>query len=188
MSLKLIMADSSDFNNFANKIKSETGVTISINAANTYWNSVQFPDEVSIVPSTSTSVTNSVYNHAFVDVDNHLFIYDKTNIDESNIGPMSYPKYDVFISDTTDGRTISLPYVEYQCNKLFNIPSYAAHDASKQSITIFPCYYGYSSDYSGFLKNIYINYERRFVAGLKFIDQNGNRFMTLGGYLLYKVN
>ena len=53
---------------------------------------------------------------------------------------------------------------------------------------IFPCYYGYSNDYNAFLKNIYINYERRFVAGLKFIDQNGNEFFTLGGYLLYKNN
>ena len=186
MSLKLIMADSSDFNNFANKIRSETGVTISINSDTAYWNSVQFPDGVSITPASSTSVTNSSANHAFVDVNNHLFIYDRTNIDESNITPTRYPKYDAFISDTTDGRTISLPTTAYEFYRVFNIPSYAAHDASKQSIAIFPCYYGHSGDYSGFLKNIYINYERRFVAGLKFIDQNGNRFVTLGGYLLYK--
>lgn len=40
----------------------------------------------------------------------------------------------------------------------------------------------------GFIKNCYVNYERKFQRGLKFIDQNGNRFVTLGGYLLYKVN
>ena len=188
MSLKLIMADSDNFNNFANKIRSETGVTININAANTYWNDVQFPDGVSIVPASSTSVTNSSCNHAFVDVDNHLFIYDRTNIDESNINPTKSPKYDAFISDTTDGRTISLPTLASNYSQLFNIPDYAAHNASKQSIAIFPCYYGYNSDYCVFLKNIYINYERRFVAGLKFIDQNGNRFVTLGSYLLYKVD
>ena len=39
-----------------------------------------------------------------------------------------------------------------------------------------------------FVKNVYINYERRFQPNLKFIDQNGNRFVTLGGYLLYKVD
>ena len=188
MSLKIIMADSSNFNNFANKIRSETGVTISIASDTNYWNSVQFPDGVSIVPSSSSRGTDSIYNHAFVDVDNHLFIYDRTNIDESNIPPTTYPKYDAFISDTTDGRTISLPTVAYSYGQLFNIPDYANQDASKQSIAIFPCYYGYSGDCSGFLKNIYINYERRFVAGLKFIDQNGNRFVTLGGYLLYKVD
>ena len=27
-----------------------------------------------------------------------------------------------------------------------------------------------------------------FEPGLKFIDQNGNKFVTLGGYLLYKVD
>lgn len=34
----------------------------------------------------------------------------------------------------------------------------------------------------------YVNYERYFIPGQKYIDQNGNKFMTLGGYLLYKVD
>ena len=118
-------------------------LSLQINSGTNYWNSVQFPDDVSIVPSTSTMGTDSIYNHAFVDVDNHLFIYDRTNIDESNIPPTTYPKYDAFISDTTDGRTISLPDVEQSYGQLFNIPDYAAQDASKQSIAIFPCYYGF---------------------------------------------
>ena len=42
--------------------------------------------------------------------------------------------------------------------------------------------------FNAFVKNVYINYERRFQPGLKFIDQNGNKFVTLGGYLLYKVD
>lgn len=40
----------------------------------------------------------------------------------------------------------------------------------------------------GFVKNCYVNYERKFQRNLKFIDQNGNEFITLGGYLLYKNN
>ena len=42
--------------------------------------------------------------------------------------------------------------------------------------------------FNAFVKNAYINYERRFQHSLKFIDQNGNKFVTLGGYILYKVD
>ena len=38
------------------------------------------------------------------------------------------------------------------------------------------------------IPNLYINYERTFETGLKFADQNGNRFVTLGSYLLYKID
>lgn len=40
----------------------------------------------------------------------------------------------------------------------------------------------------GFVKNCYMNYDRKFQRNLKFIDQNRNEFITLGGYLLYKNN
>ena len=35
------------------------------------------------------------------------------------------------------------------------------------------------------IPNVYFEYEKRFSPGLKFIDQNGNKWVTLGGYMLY---
>lgn len=188
MSLKIIMADSGDsIIDFVEKVEAETGVIIHFNGTS-YWGDVEFPDGVRLRPASSVEKISSDYNHAFIDVDNHLFIYDKNNIDNSNHTATTYTTYGVFISDTTDGRIISLPSVQKSYTQLFNIPESPKQNATKQSIKILPCYFGYSNDYSGFLKNIYINYERRFVAGLKFVDQNGNRFVTLGSYLLYKVD
>ena len=68
-----------------------------------------------------------------------------------------------------------------------NGPAYAESDDSKNTLTIVPVFEGNSTTYR-FYDDIYINYERRFPIGLKFIDQNGNRFVTLGSYLLYKVD
>lgn len=71
---------------------------------------------------------------------------------------------------------------------------YLENDNSKNIITLCPLRaYGPDSINSanrvrGFIKNCYVNYERQFQKGLKFIDQNGNRFVTLGGYLLYKID
>ena len=75
--------------------------------------------------------------------------------------------------------------------------NYIENDSSKNDITLGPlrvyaCNH-YSDDANrkyvkGFVKNCYVNYERKFQKGLKFIDQNGNKFVTLGGYLLYKVD
>lgn len=187
MSLKIIMADDTSFDNFIKKIKDETGVKITT-TDNGYWDNITFPDGVTSRPANSTERENTSGNYAFVDVNTHLFIYG-SGIDDTNVSSNTVTKQKIFITDTTDGRIVSISNA-YEYYALFNIPREAAHDASKQSITIFPCYYGKTaySSIQAFLKNIYINYERRFVAGLKFIDQNGNKFVTLGSYLLYKVD
>ena len=71
---------------------------------------------------------------------------------------------------------------------------YLENDYSKSAITLCPLRVYAPNSISGnnrvrgFVKNCYVNYERQFQRGLKFIDQNGNRFVTLGGYILYKVN
>lgn len=71
---------------------------------------------------------------------------------------------------------------------------YTENDYSKNDITLCPLRaYGPDSisganHVRGFVKNCYVNYERQFQRNIKFIDQNGNRFMTLGGYLLYKID
>ena len=62
-----------------------------------------------------------------------------------------------------------------------NIPDYV-EDTIKGQITLVPLY---AQDSKSFVKNVYINYERMFQPGLKFVDENNNEWITLGGYLLY---
>lgn len=71
------------------------------------------------------------------------------------------------------------------------------NDSTDQNITLLPLRVrgSYRNEantenvwFRAFVKNVYMNYERRFQPNLKFIDQNGNKFVTLGGYLLYKVD
>ena len=74
--------------------------------------------------------------------------------------------------------------------------SYLENDYSKNDITLAPLrVYAYNHNayenrisVKGFIKNCYVNYERKFQRNIKFIDQNGNKFVTLGGYLLYKID
>ena len=80
----------------------------------------------------------------------------------------------------TDNTTYSYPENDYSKNDITLGPLrvYAAnHNASENRKYV-----------KGFIKNCYVNYERRFQRNIKFIDQNGNRFVTLGGYLLYKID
>ena len=37
----------------------------------------------------------------------------------------------------------------------------------------------------GEIADVYCEYKRQFDPGLRFIDQNGNKWVTLGGYMLY---
>ena len=70
---------------------------------------------------------------------------------------------------------------------------YLENDYSKNDITLVPLrvyacdvYNSPDTKYAkGFVKNCYVNYERKFQRNIKFIDQNRNEFITLGGYLLY---
>ena len=68
---------------------------------------------------------------------------------------------------------------------------YAENDSSKSNITLCPLRaYAYNSlnganNVRGFVKNCYVNYERKFQRNLKIVDENRNEFITLGGYLLY---
>ena len=88
--------------------------------------------------------------------------------------------------------------------KMFNIPYYvdagSGATINKPNITLLPAfvmseYYVYidgtnnttPKSYIRFPK-LYVNYERYFIPGQKYIDQNGNKFMAIGGYLLYKID
>lgn len=71
---------------------------------------------------------------------------------------------------------------------------YMSNDILDNQLTLVPariyCYNSYANqtNIQTFVKNLYVNYERTFTTGLKFRDQNGNKFVTLIGNLLYKVD
>lgn len=121
----------------------------------------------------------------------------------------------VYISDSSNGyvwlflgkigsKIFNLSVYDSAVYKMFNIPynvsaSYGA-TVNKPNITLLPAfvmpeynvYIGGTNNtspksYIRFPK-AYVNYERYFIPGQKYIDQNGNKFMAIGGYLLYKID
>ena len=123
------------------------------------------------------------------DEKSHLFIVmdGSQTISSMNIGigsPFCNFAH-IFIADV-DGEVRDIISREYIYG-VFNINSIVKNDQSKQTIKILPafCLCSYKNTKTGFLKNIYINYERSFPTGLKFIDKSGNEFITLGSYLLF---
>ena len=129
----------------------------------------------------------------FIDADNHFLCYSIA----SGMDDYYYVDdlYRNFVSDY-NGKLANMCYTKNQrFGETMNVESsYAENDSSKSNITLCPLRvfaYNALSDNGyvrAFVKNCYVNYERKFQKGLKFIDQNGNRFVTLGGYLLYKIN
>lgn len=129
----------------------------------------------------------------FIDADNHFFCYSIA----SGLDDYSYINdlYRALVSDF-NGKLANTCYSTRQrWGDVTNMGGYYAEDdSSKSNITLCPLRaHAYNSlsganNVRGFVKNCYVNYERKFQKGLKFIDQNGNRFVTLGGYLLYKIN
>ena len=129
----------------------------------------------------------------FIDADNHFLCYSIA----SGTGDYSYVDdlYKALVFDF-NGKLVNICYTTDKNWSSMNatIGSYAEDDSSKSNITLCPLRaYAYNNlnganNVRGFVKNCYVNYERKFQKGLKFIDQNGNRFVTLGGYLLYKVD
>ena len=129
----------------------------------------------------------------FIDADNHFLCCSIA----SGTDDYSYVNdlYRALVSDF-NGKLANICYSTRQSwGDSMNVGRYyAENDSSKSKITLLPLRaYAYNSlngtnNVQGFVKNCYVNYERKFQKGLKFIDQNGNKFVTLGGYLLYKVD
>ena len=134
----------------------------------------------------------------FIDADNHFLCYSIA----SGLGTYSY--VDELYKDVVfdcNGKLVNVCYTsDVRGGTVMNASlssgssGYAEDDTSKSNITLVPLRVS-ASDGIGdikkvqaFVKNCYVNYERKFQKCLKFIDQNGNRFVTLGGYLLYKVD
>ena len=132
----------------------------------------------------------------FIDADNHFLCYSIA----SGTGNYSYVDdlYRALVFDF-NGKLANICYTTNKSwHETMNASGeshyYFEDDSSKSNITLCPLRVYASNTLNGannvykFVKNCYVNYERKFQKGLKFIDQNGNRFVTLGGYLLYKNN
>ena len=129
----------------------------------------------------------------FIDADNHFLCYSIAS------GTEDYSYVDDLYRDFVfdfNGKLANICFSTHRdWGTVMNAGDvYAENDYSKSNITLCPLrVYAYNSlndaaHVRAFIKNCYVNYERKFQKGLKFIDQNGNRFVTLGGYLLYKVD
>lgn len=129
----------------------------------------------------------------FIDADNHFLCYSiKSGMDDySYVDDL----YKALVFDY-NGKLANICYTTEQSWGYMNatIGKYAEDDSSKSNITLCPLRaYAYNNfndanNVRAFVKNCYVNYERKFQKGLKFTDENGNKFVTLGGYLLYKNN
>ena len=207
MSLKIINYTSDFSSGMGEKgiefIKQETGLELTpldTGSAGLQKFSIRFPD-METAQYIRLRYLNSV-GTMFIDADNHFFIYViGTGKREYNYVNDLY-KNIVFDSNgklanvCANGNSMS--WGDYM-NTNHNSSSayYKEDDPSKQNITLIPLrvYGNYmsddgtsSDDTKAYVKKCYVNYERTFEVGLKFVDQNGNRFVTLGGYLLYKID
>ena len=193
----VILGNASDvkLTDFFSEIENKTGVKIEStrdsSGTSSHITSITFTDGAQITYSSDVDLQDSTSRTVIIDDKNHLFVStsDSTSASMSNMNINSNIRssYDVFIADVEE-TACDIIYVGSYVNKVFNLPEYAQNIQSCQSFKIVPafCYIDSSPiDSYGSMKNIYINYTREFSFGLKFIDQNGNEFITLGGYLLY---
>ena len=157
--------------------------------------SMRFPDM-----ETSQKVKIAYLNDNgtfFIDTNNHFLCFTI----KSGVGDYEYVDYlyKIMVFDV-NGKLANICDAyktawQYAMNIRQDVASYyLENDNSKNIITLCPLRaYGPDSisgvnSVRAFVKNCYVNYERQFQRNLKFIDQNGNRFVTLGGYLLYKID
>lgn len=149
--------------------------------------SMRFPDM-----GTAQSIGLEYLNDSgtfFIDADNHFLCYSIA----SGMDDYFYVDdlYKALVFDC-NGKLCNICYtMDQNFGRTMNVASgYAENDSSKSNITLCPLRVSASNNVSnnvkGFVKNCYVNYERRFQKGLKFIDENGNEYVSLGGYLLYR--
>ena len=193
MSLNMVYKElDSTLETFFSDIKKQTGVTVDYTNASSedhrIITKITFSDGTYYESGNIIDIGRRVEWIAMVDDSTHLFIITTQAMlsDMANKSTYEYMEYwhDVFVVEI-NGNMYNLKTNAYRFRDVFNIPQGEAN-SSNASITLAPAYFNDgTSAPDGFIKNMYINYERKFQGGLKFIDQNGNEFITLGGYLLY---
>ena len=200
MSLEIIEYEYNDSNSISEiiaTIKQKTGLELtSLGSASSSMEpfNVRFPDmEESQKINIQTFTLSGTF---FIDVTNHFLCYTVG----TGMGDYRYVDnlYRAIVYDF-NGVLANVSMIN-ECDwaSFMNINMYYAgyleNDYSKNDITLVPlrvyaCNHDNDSTnrkyVKGFIKNCYVNYERKFQRCLKFIDQNRNEFVTLGGYLLY---
>ena len=132
----------------------------------------------------------------FVDVENHFFAiispywymsvhyekgYQYHNYIHNFIINIIYEDTDGFLKNGISNNT-NLILGDYVNICRYNEMS----DDTLESLTIVPAFWiAHPDTYGVFIKNMYVNYVRKFKPGQKIIDNSGNVFVTLGDYLLY---
>ena len=201
MSLEIIEYTYNDANSISEiiaTIKQRTGLELT-SLGSAYYEAVpfnvRFPD---MEESQKIDILEFTFSGTFfIDAANHFLCYTVgTGMDDYDYVDNVYRAivYDF------NGVLANVSYMhetnwEYTMNMRMKNTTYSYHenDYSKNDITLVPlrvyaCNHNDSDNrkrVKGFIKNCYVNYERKFQRGLKFIDQNRNEFVTLGGYLLY---
>lgn len=199
MSLEIINVTyelSSNLSALTALIKEKTGLEITRQDSVTY--EMRFPD-MENAKHVRLNYDFSVAGTIFIDAANHFLAYVIGN----GVSVITYfsSMYRNFIFDYNGelgsmcvDSNVRWSYTNTSLDSDFYI---SENDSTEQNITLVPLrvqgtYRNEANTdnlmFRAFVKNVYMNYERRFQPGLKFIDQNGNRFVTLGGYLLYKVD
>lgn len=201
MSLNMIYKElESTLETFFSDIKKQTGVTIDYKASSSedhlIITKITFSDGTYYEKDNIIDIGRRVEWIAVVDDSTHLFIITTQAMfidlgDRSANEPVTR-MHDVFIVDI-NGTLINIKTISSYNNygyQIFNIPYTTKHfSGTSNSITLVPAFFYKNDDNNkGFIKNMYIEYERAFQGGQKYIDQNGNIFVTLGGYFLYKVD
>lgn len=192
MSLKIIRSDSAVFSDFLQKVSSETGVAFNKINDNYGFNTITFPDGKTVKSDKDITSNDTINNTMLVDTDNHFLLYTFDIGVGSGYQPdTSYNGYGLpcvfFVAEHNDG-IVWINMHDKLVYDIFNVPSKPQNEPRNNSINITPCVYGFynrGNPISYQLKNVFVNYIRRFDNLLKFVDQNNNEFITLGGYLLY---
>ena len=177
-------------------IKEKTGLEMTAETGDNLREvNVRFPD-MEAAQTLKTKVFKSYTSIYFVDVENHFFACIDPDSYEAYLNS-SYPYIDSWICamiyELQDG-TLASAYGDndnaHTSNyEDFNIGRYYhLDDQTCDTLLIVPAFfYNYYKSRNTLcnIKNMYINYTRRFMPGQKIIDNSGNVFVTLGEYLLY---
>ena len=200
MSLEIIEYTHKDANSESEiiaTIKQRTGLELTAldyveNTSNAKYFNVRFPD---MAESQKVKIlTIHLSGTFFIDATNHFLCYLVASGAENYNHVEDLYRALVFDSNgKLANACFTINNLWYETMNASIISNYLFEDVyQKSDITLCPLrVFAQNSDKANvqcFVKNCYVNYERKFQKGLKFIDQNGNKFMTLGGYILYKIN
>ena len=202
MSLVFFNNTAQDVSGTWNLIKEKTGVEITsvsgTQGTSSHKANVRFPDMEQSVELPLKNIHNS-YTYKwiiFVDIENHFLAIIEPLDSTSNYHPkhdettLNYEQWikAIIFENITVGELCSFSTYDARRSQqdVFNIARFA-DETIREKIIVYPMYFAYSNK-AGYAKNMFLNCERMFEPCLKFIDQNGNKFVTLGGYILYKTD